>query len=120
MTRERVTFAHPAWRPFCGCPDIVVRAFTIIGERTAFGLVVHLRLGIGGERYGYWDVSDPLTGGLVAQGKVPGRIGAIAALVQKAVPYQHTPGGFRAALQIARQKLLRDPRVVPDNEAVPQ
>jgi len=74
----------------------------------AFGLVVHPALDMGPHaKRGFWDVSDPETGALVAFGLYPGRPGAIAAAVKLAIRYKQAPAGFRGAIERARIKLRR-------------
>lgn len=74
----------------------------------SFGLVVHPALDMGPHaKRGFWDVSDPETGALVAFGLYPGRPGAIAAAVELAMKYKRSPAGFRGAIERARIKLRR-------------
>lgn len=74
------------------------------GYATAHGLVLHRSLcNLSSER-GYWDVSDPETGCLVAYGTYPGIEGAVAGLVEVAMPFAQHPGGFAAALADGRRR----------------
>jgi len=83
-------------------PDLEpVHAFQL-----AYGLVIHPAIGITVRKArGFWDVSDPSTGALVAYGVYPGPEGAIAGLVEKAMAMKNRQGGFRGALERARSKL---------------
>lgn len=78
----------------------------INGLQVAYGLVIHpvIESKIRSTR-GYWDVSDPGTGCLVAYGEYPGPEGAVAGLVQKAMAFKASPGGFRGALERGRVKV---------------
>jgi len=72
------------------------------GYLSKYGLVLHRSLSDCRRPRGYWDVSDIETGCLVAHGDYPGIEGAVAALVQAAREWACFPGGFAAALAIAR------------------
>ncbi|MBI2278170.1 MAG: hypothetical protein HYU74_12520 [Dechloromonas sp.] len=74
--------------------------------QVSYGLVIHPAVDSGiRARRGYWDVSDPLTGALVAYGVYPGPEGAVAGLVEKAMSLKNRPAGFRGALERGRAKL---------------
>lgn len=78
----------------------------IVGFQVAYGLVIHPSLDMAIRRdRGYWDVSDPKTGCLVAYGVYPGAAGAVASLVEKAMELKDRPGGFRGALERGRAKI---------------
>lgn len=80
----------------------------------SFGLVVHPALDMGPHaKRGFWDVSDPETGTLVAFGLFPGRAGAIAAAVKLAMRYRHREYGFRGALAVARERFHRTMQALP-------
>lgn len=74
--------------------------------QVSYGLVIHPSIdGSIRKRLGYWDVSDPKTGCLVAYGMYPGPEGAIAGLVEKAMEMKARPGGFRGALERGRARI---------------
>lgn len=82
-------------------PLPVVQGFAV-----GYGLVIHRSLYKLREQRGYWDVSDPVTGSLVAMSDFPGQDGAIAALVGRAMEFKNRPGGFRGALERRRVRTM--------------
>lgn len=102
MSRETVTF-QPAKNP-----RLVGKFKPVAAQKSGYGLVIHPTILAGPHcKFGFWDVSDPQTGCLVAYGEFPGREGAVTALVHAAMRYGKQPGGFRRALEIGRKKLQR-------------
>jgi hypothetical protein len=78
----------------------------ITAFQVAYGLAIHPSLaGSIRTKRGFWDVSDPKTGCLVAYGIYPGPEGAVAGLVEKAMEMKNRDGGFRGALERARAKI---------------
>lgn len=74
------------------------------GYATVYGLVLHRPISKHAREAGYWNISDPVTGGLVAYGEYPGCEGAVAGLVSLVMRYTQYPGGFAGALADARQQ----------------
>jgi hypothetical protein len=87
----------------------VILSYHSFAEQTAFGLALHpVMTHTPAESiyalHGYWQVSDPVTGYRICLGAFPGRLGAIAALVQLAV--KHKP--FAEQLAERRKKIKKE------------
>jgi hypothetical protein len=87
---------------------IVDLRYREIARPTAYGLVIHRSLTAHQRARGFFSVSDPVTGGKVAEGLYPGWEGAIAALVQRVMSFRDQPGGFRAVFAAVRKKYMHE------------
>lgn len=107
MRGEKITFRMPVFMKY----GRVIGGEVISGVEIAFGLVAHPALGGSGEKFGFWDVSCPDTGCLIATGEFPGKIAASSKLIQLVRVKARTVSAFRRMLENGRKLVAKDPAV---------
>lgn len=107
MRGEKVTFRTPVFMK----GGRVIGGEIISGVEIAFGLVAHPALVSAGEKFGFWDVSCPDTGCLIATGDFPGKIAASSRLIQLVRTRAGTASAFRRMLDNGRKLVRNDPAV---------
>ena len=104
MRGEKITFRTPIFKKY----GRVIGGEVVSGIEIAFGLVAHPALGSAGEKFGFWDVSCPETGCLVAAGVFPGKLGASARLHSLVRVKAGTASAFRRLLDQGRELARND------------
>lgn len=108
MRGEKITFRTPTFKRY----GLVIEGKVVSGIEIAFGLAAHPALGYAGEKFGFWDVSCPETGCLVATGKFPGKLGASSSLHELVRVKAGSASAFRRLIDKGRELARNDPAVL--------